>query len=537
MAANPPVDPKWIRNPSDDLAIEQGCWFDEPAGQFVCDFMERFCCQSKGRWAGKPIVLLDWQRDVLMRLFGWKRPDGRRRFKRAYLEVAKKNGKSTLMSALVIVLLVADGEGGPEIYLNAVDRDQASIVFDEAAKMVAASPELHRRLEVVDSKKRILHPAGNGVIRANSADAAKQDGLNPSGIVFDELHRQKNRFLWDIFEHADASREQPLWVSITTAGDSEEGPWFDQRDYSEKVNNGAIPDITHLGVVYRALPDDDLDDPATWRKANPSLGVTIDPDDFGRKLADAKRDPAKLALFKRLRLNIITRGDTQFVTLEDWDRGRVPIIRAGRTEWYAGLDLSESQDLTALAFLSADGRGGIDVEMRFFLPSDNIVQLEQQHGVPYRAWADRGLIILTEGNVVDYSYVRREINELAADLALKKLLVDPYNATKLAIELREQDGLPVELIRQGFLSLSAPTKALKRLVLSGRIRHGGHPVLRWHASNAVVITDSAGNLKLCKKKSRKKIDGMAALVNAIAAMDGDETSGSSVYESRGLLFL
>ena len=265
-ARSPARDPRWIRNPSDELAIAQGCWFDESAGLFVIDFIQEFCRQSQGRWAGQPLILLEWQRDFLMRLFGWRAPDGLRRFRRAYLEIAKKNGKSTMISAVCLLLLLIDGEGSPQVFLNACDKEQASIVFDEAKHMVEKSPELLRRLDIVDSRKTIVHAAGDGKIVANSSEVNKQDGFNPSGIVFDELHRQPNYRLWEVFKYASVAREQPLTISMTTAGEAEEGVWFDQRVYSEKVNAGVIPDTTHLGVIYRALPTDDLDDPATWAR-------------------------------------------------------------------------------------------------------------------------------------------------------------------------------------------------------------------------------------------------------------------------------
>jgi phage terminase large subunit-like protein len=455
MASHPPVDPHWIRNPSDELAIAQGCWFDEDSGRFAIDFIEEFCKQSQGRWAGQPLILLGWQRDFLMRLFGWKLANGLRRFKRAYLEVAKKNGKSTMISALCLVLLLADFEGSPQVFLNACDKEQASIVFDEAKRMVEKSPELAKRLEVIDSRKTITHPAGDGKIVANSAEVAKKDGLNPSGIIFDELHRQRTRLLWEIFAYAAVAREQPLTISITTAGEAEEGVWFDQREYSEKVNAGVIADITHLGVVYRALPTDDLDDPATWRKANPSMGHTIREEDFKRELEEAKTDPAKLANFKRLRLNIVCRGETQFIDLVVWDRGNIPVIVIPHSPAFGGLDLSETQDLSALAILFEDDDDWLDLMMKFWLPESNIVELERKHNLPYRAWADKGFITLTPGNVIDYAFIRRDVNEIAGDHDLRKLLVDPYNAAKLTIELAEQDGLPVESIRQGFLSFRA----------------------------------------------------------------------------------
>jgi len=319
VASKRRVPSKWIRNPSDTLAIEQGCGFDESAGQFVCDFIETFCRQSKGRWANEKLRLLDWQRDFLMRLFGWRRPDGRRRFRRFYLEVAKKNGKSTLLSALVLYLLIADGEGAPEIYLNACDRSQARIIFDESKRMVEASPDLKARIRAVDHKARLVCASNNGVVIANSADAPNKDGLNPSASLFDELHRQPSRDLWDVFEYASAARAEPISGSITTAGEDDSGVWHEQREYSERVNAGEIPDTSHLGIVYRALPTDDIDDPETWKKANPSLGETIQSEDFQRELTEAKEVPIKLNNFKRLRLNIITRDEAKYFDMEKWD--------------------------------------------------------------------------------------------------------------------------------------------------------------------------------------------------------------------------
>lgn len=535
-----------VRNASDVLALQQGCYFDEAAGLRAIKFIQVFCKQSKGRWAGQPLKLLDWQKDFIMRLFGWKRPDGRRRFRRFYLEVPKKNGKSTLLSALALLLMLIDlyvasdgtvmRDGAPEIYLVAVDRDQSSIIFDESARMVRRSPELSKRLDVINHVKRIVDPVGNGKIQACSAEVSSKDGVNASCVLFDELHRQKTREMWDIFEYAGASREQPLTGSITTAGESTDGVWHEQRVYSEQVNDGVIPDTSHLGVVYRALETDDIDDPVVWRKANPSLGVTISEEDFGRELEEAKLVPTKLANFKRLRLNIVARGDSQFVSLEAWDRCALPPACGPDAPWFGGLDLSQTQDLTAFVKLSGDG-DGFDVECRFWLPEDNIEELERQHQLPYRTWADMGLITLTPGNVVDYGFIRHELVLMGSRAECRKLFIDPYNATKLGIELKEQDGLPVEFLRQGFLSLGAPTKELLRLILGAKLRHGGHPILRNHIANAVAEQDAAGNLKLNKRKSKKKIDGAAALVNAVAGASCGDDHEPSVYESRGILYI
>lgn len=524
----------WIRNASDELAVSQGCYFDEDEGARPCDFIERFCRQSKGRWAGQRITLIDWQRDGIMRLFGWRAPDGLRRFRSLYLEVAKKNGKSTLMSGLAVYFLVGDGEGAPEIYLNAVDREQASIIFDEAARMVEWSPDLRKRLEVIKSKKRITDPIGHGRIVANSADVPSKDGANASHVIFDELHRQKNRLLWEIFEFSGESREQPLRISITTAGEECEGVWHEQRDYSERVNSGLVSDTTHLGIIYRALDTDDLDDPGTWRKANPSLGVILSEANFLRELSKAREVPAEFANFLRLRLNIVVRGDSQFIDIKAWDAcNTLPEADDGLSCWM-GLDLSQTQDLSALIMLSGDAERGYNVAARFWLPDENIADLEREHQLPYRVWADQGLITLTPGNVIDYGFIRQEINALASEHDVRKIMADPYNATKLGIELKEEDGLPIEFIRQGYLSLSAPTKELLRLILGRKLRHGGHPILRNHIANAVAEQDAAGNLKLSKRKSKKKIDGAAALVNAIAAATG-ENEEPSVYQTRGII--
>lgn len=533
----------WIRNPSDQLAIDEGCRFDEELGEKVCQFVETFCHQSKGRWAGKPLTLLDWQRDFLMRLFGWLDKHGRRRFRSFYLEVAKKNGKSTLISTIAIYLCLVDAaisgipDGAPEVYLNAVDREQASIVFDEAARMVKASPDLSDRLEIIASKGRIIDPIGYGKIQKNSADAPSKDGVNATGSLFDELHRFKSRELWDIFKYAGASREQPIRGVITTAGEEEEGPWYEQRSKSELINSGAVLDVAHLGVIFRANAKDDLDDPATWRKANPSLGITLSEEQFRADLAEARRTPSEWGNFLRLRLNIVSRGEQQFLSAEDWAACGGAHIASRDEPAYGGLDLSQTRDLSSFELLIGDQRDGFDVISRFWLPEDGIVELEQAHQVPYRTWADRGFIELTPGNVIDYAFIRAEIVALSQEYGVRKLFADPYNATKLGLELKEQDGLPIEFLRQGYLSLSGPTKELQRLVLGRKIRHADHPILKWHCANAVAEQDAAGNIKLSKRKSKKKIDGMAALVNAVAAATSSNDYEPSVYETRSILFL
>lgn len=527
-----------LQNASDTLALERGCRFDSRKGEAVCRFVETFCRQSKGEWGGKPVVLMDWQRDFIMRLYGWRQADGRRRFRTVYLEVAKKNGKTTLLSALSIYHAIADGEKAPEVYLNAVNRKQADNIFEEAARMVEASPDLSSRFEITRSTGRISDPVGYGRIAKNSADAPSADGVNASAVFFDELHRFQSRRLWDVMEYAGSGRRQPLRIVITTAGEEAQGPWYEQREYSERVNVGAIQDTAHLGIIFRAVAEDDLDDPATWRKANPSLGITIDEEQFAREWEQAKLSPTSRANFLRLRLDIIAAGPQQFLEADRWDRCQSPPSCDPDDGAYIGLDLSSIDDLTVVVEARGDTRDGVDLVAHFFLPRDNIAELEGRHQQPYREWARLGFITLTPGNTIDRAFIRKWINKRAERSHIRKILTDPYNASQLAIELKEQDGLPVEFVRQGFLSLSDPTKELLRLILAGKIRHNANPILRWHALNAVVVRDAADNMKLHKEKSRKKIDGLAAAVNAIAGMITETADTEpSVYETRGPIFM
>jgi phage terminase large subunit-like protein len=530
------VTRQWTLNASDELAVKSGCYFSAPHAEKVCRFIEEFAHLSQGRWAGQRLKLMPWQDQFVRRLFGWRAPDGKRRFRSAFLLAAKKQGKSPLMSALGLYLLLADGEAAPEVHVCACDRDQASIIYTEAERMVQFSPALQRRVEVIPSRKMII--AGHGKLVANSSDSPKLDGINASAVLHDEVHRQPNRLLFDVMRYAVAAREQPLTISITTAGEEESGIWWELLDRSLQVEAGIIEDVTHLGVIYRASEEDDIDRPDTWRKANPSLGVTFSEADFKRDLEEAKRLPADLASFKRLRLNIVTLGESKFIDINAWDACSGTRTDPAGNDYptYIGLDLSASDDLTAMVGITGNFEVGFDVGARFWLPENRIVELEKRHSQPYRQWAQEGLIALTPGDVIDCEFIERAVVDLAESRNVKSIYIDPFNARTLGPALKDKHGLPVEYLRQGFLSLNSPTKTLADLVIAGKLRHEGNPILRWHMSNCVVKTDPAGNHKLDKTQRRRKIDGAAALVDAVAgamALVGEDTG--SVYEKRGVL--
>jgi phage terminase large subunit-like protein len=525
-----------IRLPSDDQAIENGCYFDEESGLRVVEFIEGFCKHSVGRFEGEVFLLEQWQRDFIINLFGWKRADGTRRFREAYLEVPKKNGKSTLMSALALEGICEEPAAG--VYLGAVDREQASIVYDECANMVRASPDLEQHLEIIDSKKRIIFPGRNARIVTMSADAPKRDGVNCSRAILDEIHRFTSPDLYDIMKYAGRARDQPLVISITTAGHDRRSICYELHTRALAAINGTAKggDIAFMPVIYAADPEDDLDDPRTWRKANPSMGRILKEEDFAEDHKEAKLLPRLWAMFLRLRLNIWTEQVTRWIPLELWDAGL--LLDPFEESWmvgrscYAALDLSSVADLTVLVLGFVDG-DDLKVVPYFFVPEDTAERRAVVDNVPYPEWIKSGHIIGTPGNSTDHKAIRKKLNDLLeSGIHFLKVGIDPWNAASLANDLVD-DGFEVEMIRQGYASLSGPTKELERRLLGETIKHWGNPVMRWNIANVATEEDAAGNLKPSKKKSTERIDGVVALVmTLLLAMTYPESTGPRVHSLR-----
>jgi phage terminase large subunit-like protein len=471
-----------------------------------------------------------------MPLFGWKRADGTRRFRIAYIEIPKKNGKSAIGSGLSLYLLAADNEPGAEVYSAAADRDQASIVFNEAARMVDSSPVLAKRLGVVQSRKTITFLAEGSVYRALSADVPTKEGLNIHALIFDELHAQKSRDLWDTLRYGGAARRQPLIVSITTAGFDRHSICWEQRDYAIKVRDAIIEDDSYFTYIRAAEPEDDWTAPETWYKANPSMGITIDEREFSQACKEAQESPVKENSFKRYRLNIWTEQSVRWLQMDKWDacNALVDPARFKGNVCYAGLDLASTTDIAALSLIFRDGDGFV-VLPYFWIPEENARRRERKDRVPYMTWARHGLIDTTPGNVIDFDRIRKRINELNDMFNIKEIAIDRWNASQLTTQL-DGDGFTMVPFGQGFASMSSPTKELEAIVLSKRLAHGGNAVLRWMASNIAVKEDAAGNIKPDKEKSSEKIDGMVAL---IMALDRASRHGikKSVYEERGIRVL
>jgi phage terminase large subunit-like protein len=504
---------RWVRVPADLEAIRQGYYFDEEAAEHVCGFFSRFLRHTTTRkWAGRPFELQPWQRDYLSRLYGWKRADGTRRFRESYLEVPKKNGKSSMVSGLCLYGMFE--EPGAEVYQGASNRKQSGIVYREAARMVAASPDLKDLLRVLPSKNTISFAAGNARLKALSADADSEDGANSSLTVLDEVHRFGNRRLYDVMQYAGAARDQPLLVSITTAGTDRHSLCWELHERARAIIEGSTEDLEFLGVIYGCDPEkDDLDDPRIWRKANPSLGVIISEADFSKEYAQAKRIPGRLNNFLRLRLGIWTEQATRWLSTELWDQAADPV---GLDWWkgqeaYAALDISSVSDLAALT-LYADAGDHCRIASFFFLPEETVERRSEVDGVPYVRWIQEGHAIETPGNATDHEAIRRKLNDLVEQgVSITRVGMDPWNAAHLA-NLLADDGFQVEMIRQGYATLSGPAKELERRLLAGKIRHDGNPCMRWCVGNVATETDAAGNIKPSKAKSTERIDGVASLV-------------------------
>ena len=481
----------------------------------VVHFFEKILRHSKGQNAGKAFTLLPWQHHVMRELFGRINPDGTRQHRVGYIELPKKQGKSTTLAGIALYMTAFDSEPGAEVYGAACDREQAGIIYREAASMVRASPALSKHLEVIDSRKTIVHKASNSFYRVLSADAFRAEGLNIHALLFDELHAQRDRRLWDALRYGGAARRQPLLLSITTAGYDRKSICWEQHAYAERCIADPTVDPAFFGCIYAASPEDDWKDPKTWHKANPSLGETITVESFAADAREAEQSPSKLNSFLRYRLNVWTTQDVRWLSPDTWAKCGGPLRdELEKREWYAGLDLATTYDLSAFVMVSQADDGTFDVMPFFWVPQENAAERTQRDKVDYIGWIRDGFIRATDGNVTDYDVIRRDIVELSQRFNIRQVGIDRWNATQLATQL-QGEGVNVTGFGQGYGSMSSPSKQLENLVLSEKIRHASHPVLSWMAGNVAVQTDHQGNIKPSKAKSTERIDGIVSLVMAI----------------------
>ena len=521
--------------------MARNSYYDEDAADYAVNFIQCLC-HTKGTWAGKPFDLIGWQEQIIRDLFGVLKPNGYRQFNTAYVEIPKKQGKSELAAAVALLLTCGDGEERAEVYGCAADRQQAAIVFDVAADMIRMCPALSKRCKILAAAKRIIYQPTNSFYQVFSAEAYSKHGFNIHGVVFDELHTQPNRKLFDVMTKGSGdARMQPLYFLITTAGTDTHSICYETHQKAKDILEGRKHDPTFYPVIYGADENDDWTDPKVWKKANPSLGITVGIDKVKAACDSAKQNPAEENSFRQLRLNQWVKQSVRWMQMEKWDKCRFPVdpekLR-GRV-CYGGLDLSSTGDITAfvLVFPPLDEEDKYYVMPFFWIPEDNLILRVNRDHVPYDVWKKQGKLETTEGNVIHYGFIEKFIEDLETKYNIREIAFDRWGATQMVQNL-EGMGFTVVPFGQGFKDMSPPTKELMKLVLEKRIAHGGHPVLRWMMDNVYVRTDPAGNIKMDKEKSTEKIDGAVATVMALdrAIRCGLDTS-ESVYDTRGIFVL
>lgn len=516
-------------------------YYDKEYADFAVAFIESLC-HTKGTWAGKRFELMDWQEQIIRDLFGILKPNGYRQFNTAYIEIPKKNGKSELAAAVALLLTCGDGEQRAEVYGAAADRQQASIVFDVAADMVRMCPALNKRVKILASQKRLIYEPTNSFYQVLSSEAYSKHGFNVHGVVFDELHSQPNRKLYDVLTKGSGdARMQPLFFLITTAGTDTHSICYEVHQKAQDIIDGRKIDPTFYPVIYGADDTEDWTSPKVWKKCNPSLGETIGIDKVKTACESAKQNPGEENSFRQLRLNQWVKQAVRWMPMDKWDKCAFAVNEEqlkGRV-CYGGLDLSSTTDITAfvLVFPPLDEDDKYIILPYFWIPEDTLDLRVKRDHVPYDVWERQGYLQTTEGNVVHYGYIEKFIEELGKKFNIREIAFDRWGAVQMVQNL-EGMGFTVVPFGQGFKDMSPPTKELMKLTLEQKIAHGGHPVLRWNMDNIFIRTDPAGNIKADKEKSTEKIDGAVATIMALdrAIRCGNDTS-ESVYSSRGILFI
>ncbi len=515
----------------------RGLWWDLPTALRAIDFFPAVLRHSKGYLAGQPFELLDWEKFVVGSLFGWKAGEVRR-FRTAFVSTGRKNGKSTLEAGIGLKALIDENEPGAEVYSAATTRDQARIVFSEAERMRVRSPALSRRIVSTTNNLAVIESAS--WFRPLSADASKMDGLNVFFALVDEVHEHPNAEVIKKLDTGMGARRQPMMYETTTAGVNRLSVCYLHWDFTIKVLERTVPEITAdrwFGYIATVDDGDDWKDELSWRKANPSLGALLKIEDLRAQVALALEMPSKQNSIRRLRLNQWTEQLVRWIDMDVWARGAVPIdlesLKGRRC--FGGLDLARVNDLSSLALLFPPVFEGESWQIiwRHWCPNDDIVTRSRRDRAPYVTWRDQGHLIATEGNTTDFKFVEAEILALAGLYDITELAFDRTFAGEIVRNLGDE-GMTLVEFGQGFISMGPAAAEFLRKLLAGELRHGGDPIATWCASNVTVRTDPAGNEKPDKERSIERIDPIVA---AIMAVGRSQAEDSGIYAGRGLLVL
>ena len=526
-------------------------YYNHAAADHAVEFFDKLK-HSKGEWGRKPFYLEPWQEyDIVRQVFGWLKKESHMRvYRELWVEVAKKNGKSTFGAGLALYLTVADNEPGAEVYSVATKLDQAKIVHSEAVRMARASTDLSTHVTTL--KNNISVPLLGSKYEPVGSDSANLDGINPSGVLADEIHRWRDRDLWDVSEQSMATRREPLLAALTTAGTGRTSFCYQHRDYLLKVLQGII---TSDQTVYPyiatldghdsadAKDRDDPYDPKNWIKANPNLGVSIKLTELTDQAAKARTSVAQENAFLRYRMNIWTEQSVRWLPMRKWDQcggdwardenGELSLDGMLGQECYGGLDMATTFDIAAFVLAFPRPHDRFRLLPFFFLPEDVVEERWRRDKAPYPEWVKEGLIELTPGDAIDYNYIRDRIIELSTVYDIREVAFDPHNAIATAQDL-EKAAVKMLAFRQAPLSMSPPSKLFEILVRRRELEHGNNKVLRWMASNVATKHDSQDNIMPCKQRSAEKIDGIIASVMAVGRASL-RLNQRSVYEDRGIL--
>jgi phage terminase large subunit-like protein len=526
----------------------RGLWFDAAEAEAKIDFW-RLCPHVKGRrWSGETIQPEPWQAFIIGSIYGWKRADGRRRFRVVWAEMGRKNGKTTLAYPAALDGLVLDGEPGAEVYSVATKKDQARIVYQLARRAVLKVPDL---AELIMPYRDSLTVDDTGSkFEALGADADTLDGLNPSVVICDEIHKWKGRDLWDVIDSATGARDQPLIIVITTAGrEGNEDVYGQEHDYSVQVLEGVVEDDTRFVYIAAIDPGDDWTDEKNFIKANPNLGVSLQVEEIRDAVKKAVASPPAAAAVKRLRFGIRSQDEDAWIPLPLWDAGRREIdwSRFDGAPCGAGLDLASSCDYAAYAECYPVGEDilpavefgrpwGYLFRWWFWMPEGYQSEREKKLRQMARPWVDAGWVDFTAGDVIDHNAIETLIKSRAEVVEIAKLNFDPWNATQLSVNLQDA-GVKVEKHGQNFATFAAPAKLFGEIITGKRVAHDGNPCARWMADNAVVLTNGIGQMMVSRKKSKNKVDGIVAAIMALNATTTSEGPMHSYYDTNSVEFV
>ena len=515
-----------------DNALDKGWYFDRKAAQRAISFIERLK-HTKGQWAGLRFKLEPWQQFIIWNIFGWKMADGTRRFRYAYVEIARKNGKTALSAGIGLYMLFADGESRPEVYSAATVKDQARICFSDAVEIVKAT-DLKNYLTTY--RNSIVYELKGGMMKPLSSDYGTHDGLNPSCGIIDEFHAHKDSGMFDVIKSAFGARKQPLMFIITTAGFNKAGACYAYRDNVIKILRGINEDDTLFGIIYTMDANEEWDNPQMWIKSNPNLGVSLFPNYLEDQVNDAKNRQEAVRNVMTKNVNLWVDAEKTWILDDAWMKcvGTTEIEDLRGCECWGGLDLSNVSDITAFVLIFHEN-DKFQLLPFFWIPEEKMLEKIRKENINYDLWVKAGFVKVTSGNVLDYEFVKADILQIVEIYDLQSSAYDRWNSSQTIIDL-QNEGMECNPFGQGYGSMSAPSKEFEKLVLSEKIEHFGNPVLRWMLSSTLIKTDPAGNIKPDKEKSVQKIDGIVASIMALGEwMTAQAEDDNDPYSKRGML--